>query len=1060
VAESLEAYVHEGHRAVSEDWLWNSWLKAHLQHMAQDTDAGLCAALYERGIIEPLHHWLQQPQRDAVDAENFLDAVLSLRIQLLPETARLLKDQIATWCTREASQPTPLVGNLMLCAMQSLFADPQWQQEGFVPSATVLELAKIIGQLLDHGWKVAGPLPNRSAFVRHRLGLIGSALRDTPLADETETVRQLENLVLGAPQVPMTFPAIAVLSPALTQLCLFLASCESQHAPHDLVPLWMHTLNPNFNLQMCWAPRVRNALQMVQNLPAFTVPEPSALQGLGLEQMQQAQTVPFSALLAPDVPLELTMAALLSQDLPPEIQRPLASWWSGCSVWSSLHNLNAWSARVTHFCCPQEGYPLPPCEGMELRVRLQALRWALPSIGQGWGYLLATDGRMTRLSADEIMGLFSLFQEADWRALEHDVIAMAEMAVTLCPLALESLTSRMRLLNPELAFWILLVEAPWANPAYVGLNPFMPSEWAQLSHDVSPALAAQHPELAPLRRWRRAVLEADLSVALRIEEHVPIDPHGRILFPLQLLESMAAMAVWQPISAWRAVPDLPQLLTALQPSGPDHWERIPGTQNAQIIPRPVRQRMPGLLTQRALYDAPFARLLHQALSHVPVLRTSPWLVLQSQALQSPAVAAVLAPPAAAASPVVLGLPAPQASAPLWLRDVLARMLNQESPLAMDWEQAGQLVSLLPFSLAIRPCEHADVRVDWSNLSAEQQWAQAQQSWLDRCPEQLKQPLQESFGRFTAMMQNAEHPRPASKAAEFKVTWTGRLEALARSGLLDFPEQAEKAISALVGALPDVGPGTCTAGWDACLEAAARVGSSAKDLGTHLRKQLGMRLYEAAVGHFGRLLGTPQDAHLKTAVQMACHLVDLGTSVGGMSESVLDAAWNDKNSLQDFPSHPWENRARNLHFPEALTHVREGKIPFDRRVIHLFRQELNRALSPLEALDILAEALDSVPLSAEEGFTLGNVEQMIFSWAELDDSDPEIYKKLKELLLSLRSQPSRQADRRLLALIVGGAEQILAIAGDRQQPAAAAAAASVLPMADVSPEDLIDQMFAD
>jgi hypothetical protein len=177
--------------------------------------------------------------------------------------------------------------------------------------------------------------------------------------------------------------------------------------------------------------------------------------------------------------------------------------------------------------------------------------------------------------------------------------------------------------------------------------------------------------------------------------------------------------------------------------------------------------------------------------------------------------------------------------------------------------------------------------------------------------------------------------------------------------------------------------------------------------------------------------------------MACHRVSQGTSIWGFAPDVLHAAWNDPHPLQEplaslsLWEHPWPLRMHNLQFPEAVEDVQAGASPYNRRVVRMLREEMSRVLSPLQVLDLLSEAIDRLPRSAEVGCQLGDLQQAVCNWMEIGVEDERRLEKLNDLLKPIgnrdeHSPESRLQERRWLALIVGGATQMLQIAGDAER----------------------------
>jgi hypothetical protein len=231
-----------------------------------------------------------------------------------------------------------------------------------------------------------------------------------------------------------------------------------------------------------------------------------------------------------------------------------------------------------------------------------------------------------------------------------------------------------------------------------------------------------------------------------------------------------------------------------------------------------------------------------------------------------------------------------------------------------------------------------------------------------------------------------------------------LAAYADSSDFSDPETVTKAVSALVGGARDLTAQTCAVGWTQVLERIEGEIFGYRALGPRVSSTLGRALRMRFEELVGRFIGTPNDAHLKSKVQMACHRWGTNRSISGFSMDVLQRAWADP-----FPLQHDRQRVPNLRYEldNALQIASDAAAPStprsDLALLHMLREEMPRALTPVQQMETLRQLILSLPEQTDESTDVGSIAQSIATWLYPEEPDRMIalFERLKGALLAAK-----------------------------------------------------------
>jgi hypothetical protein len=529
-----------------------------------------------------------------------------------------------------------------------------------------------------------------------------------------------------------------------------------------------------------------------------------------------------------------------------------------------------------------------------------------------------------------------------------------------------------------------------------------------------------------LSDWYNALAQQDVARILNIE---PVLPVLSGMAPVAGLLSLLSV----PADRWAAADQLALRL--------GFWQtRILNAQGGLWGPLLTAEKIfRFMMNENRALQPILARVIRQQ----PLILRSPWLETREQAR-------ALAPPAFQnVIPAEAGLLAAEDESQRSIGVQLEQVLKTDfvEGQSIDWIKLHDLVQLDLQSLYVDPAAALGrVPADWE----EKKQACLKRTfdlWKSLAANEVEvTQVVDTFNRIQGLLNRADTPRGEPNRVAFKDKWIKTLYCSGATPNLT-AEQKTLSIQALYFGMLDVQEGTCPAGWNQVLSAIERALRVEQDFKSCVTIRLGGLIFDRAVHLFGRMIRTPQDAHLKHKIVMALNRYPSLQSIGGLSENVIQNAWADKFSLQDQADEgvPWPNLAREANAPR----VPDADLPppmrnlmLDPKVLHLFREQMPLVLTPAEAVDAIGELLLQIPLSGDNldlNSALTECFQGLYGENFVSEDEPlELYGKVRQAARDVRELPEAERIQRIrpLAMVAG---VLLGCLHWAQPPAAAAAA---------------------
>jgi hypothetical protein len=399
----------------------------------------------------------------------------------------------------------------------------------------------------------------------------------------------------------------------------------------------------------------------------------------------------------------------------------------------------------------------------------------------------------------------------------------------------------------------------------------------------------------------------------------------------------------------------------------------------------------------------------EALTQMPVLESLEWAELRALAESW---RQQVVPAAVAAE-----------HAPDWVPGWIEAMLTAGDA-SWRWIEWSRAITLEMEALAVPPTAvQGTLPQDWAALPLEDQVSRVWAQWLQLARDpSLREALLDCIGPLAQLLRDSAAPALHPRPDQFKSWFLGRLFEIGAAPSLLGSEGLEETIHALCSGLADLTPQTCSVGWSQCVERLESAAFHPSSLEHRVKVNLGRALRDRAIDLIGQLLETPEDAHLKSKIQIACHQWGSNSSVGGMSQQTLMAAWEDPYPLQHDLRRVGGLIAERPDAPAvspSQAHPRSTDL--DRRLIFSFRQEMPRMLLAEELLDLVVQTIMDLPEQAEE-LDVSSVAQACAEWMFTDEEKQyELFPKLKATLLAAKREDPTPADAmRAIALCLGAA----------------------------------------
>jgi hypothetical protein len=548
-----------------------------------------------------------------------------------------------------------------------------------------------------------------------------------------------------------------------------------------------------------------------------------------------------------------------------------------------------------------------------------------------------------------------------------------------------------------------------------------------------------------LSDWYEALAQQDVARILNIE---PVLPVLSGMAPVAGLLSLLSV----PADRWASADQLALRLA--------FWQtRILNSQGGLWGPLLTAEKIfRFMMNENRALQPILARVIRQQ----PLILRSPWL-------QTRELARALAPATfQSVAPTESGLLAAEDDSLRSIGVQLEQLLKTDfvEGQSIDWIKLHDLVQLDLQSLYVDPAAAlGQVPADWD----EQKRARLQRTfdlWRSLAANaDEKEQVDRAFQRMQDLLRNAETPRGEPNKVAFKEKWIKTLYCSGAAPNLT-AEQKTLLIQALSCGMMDVQEGTCPAGWNQVLSAIEKGLRVEQDFKTCMAIRLGARVFDKAVHVFGRMIRTPEDAHLKHKIVMALNRYPSMQSIGGLSEDVIRNAWDDKFSLQDQADEglPWPNLARERdapRVPDADLPPEARSLVLDPKVLHLFREQMPLVLTPAEAVDVIGELLLQIPLQADNldlNRALGDLFQGLYGEDYLtEDAVLELYQNVRQAAVAVRGLPEAERMQRIRPLATA-AGVLLGCLRWAQPPAAAAAEPEPAPMAVDEPSSPGEHAF--